>query len=252
MKKKVPLIILLCCVFLFGIATIPVYSAEAKTSLTVSHTDEYAKWGITVVRKNYNYNGTRIRIFQDLKADNSFEKSFIDVKGTVDIRLLRNDKGVITKLQPINKEEADEILEDFFENDEDDEDVLNIDSATSFVNTDKEASEQTAEKKNKDNKVGELTDMKRCKVSEVPSNIQKAISNCTGKGFYVIEGNDRQYIYYNQLTKDYAFQSEGTTLKIFDIGSKKGIYVLISLPKDVSFTLSYNSNQINYTTIVGY
>ncbi|MGN6713637.1 hypothetical protein [Anaerocolumna jejuensis] len=253
MKKKAPLIILVCCLFLFTTIPIQSLSAEAKTSPHVSHTAEYEKWDITVVKKIYYHDGVRIRIFQDIKSDNSFEKSFVDVKGTVDIRLLRNDKGTITKLQYISKKEADEILEDFIDKDESNEvlkDTLNNVSNTSLNAIDKKLFTQTAkEKKNKD-KTGELTDIIRCKISEVPSNIQKAISNCTGKGFYVIEGNGRQYVYYNHLSKDYAFQSKNTILNIIDIGSKTGIYVLLSLPDDVSFRLSYNSNQIGYTRIV--
>lgn len=51
------------------------------------------------------------------------------------------------------------------------------------------------------------------------------------------------------MPKDYSFQIEGTTLKVFDIGSKKGIYVFLSLPENIDFTLYYNSKQVKYTKV---
>lgn len=247
MKKKTPLIIMMCCILILGIASIPAFSADAKT--TVSHTEEYKKWKITIVKKIYYYDKTRIRIFQDMKSDKSFEKSFVDKAGKVDIRLIRNDKGEITKLQYISKEEADEILEDYSDGEDADEHALNSNSDTYNTAKDSAIKVQTKEKKKKGSKEGELTDIKRYLVSEVPLKVQKAIKKCTGEGFYVIESGTRQYIYYNHLTKDYAYQINGTALNIYDIGSKKDIYVLLSLPKEVSFTLSYNSDKINYTKI---
>lgn len=105
MKRKIRLLLIYCIIFI-NIAPITV-NAKEKHSNT-----EYKTYGITVKNKNYYYKGKRIRIFQDMKKDKSFVKSFVDDKGIVDICILRNDNNKIKKVKRISKKKANKILKD--------------------------------------------------------------------------------------------------------------------------------------------
>ena len=74
--------------------------------------EEYAKWGIQIKDGVYYYNNDRVRIFMDMRAEGSFEKSFVDDNGKVDVRLIRNVSGSITQFELIEDKEAQKILDD--------------------------------------------------------------------------------------------------------------------------------------------
>lgn len=91
----------------------------------ISPDSDYTQWGIEIKEVFSDYNGMqigetayyykneRIRIFMDTRADGSFEKFFVDDKGTVDICFVRNSNGLITLMEPIDKKTADTILSEF-------------------------------------------------------------------------------------------------------------------------------------------
>lgn len=85
------------------------YATNAKEG---HYNSEYKEYNITIKNKIYYYNGKRIRIFQDMRSDKSFVKSFVDSKGTIDIRILRDDNNKIKKVKRISKKKADKILKD--------------------------------------------------------------------------------------------------------------------------------------------
>lgn len=62
----------------------------ASQKVELSNDGDYANWGIQVKDGIYYYQNDRIRIFMDLRADDSFEKFFTDSLGIIDIRLVRN------------------------------------------------------------------------------------------------------------------------------------------------------------------
>lgn len=87
------------------------YSAPSNRDL-----QEYQKWGITRQEDQFYHNGVPIRIFMDLRANNSFRYFSYDKTGTRDIKLIRDQSGTIVSLELISKVQADIILEDIERN----------------------------------------------------------------------------------------------------------------------------------------
>ncbi|WP_143319752.1 M56 family metallopeptidase [Clostridium sp. HBUAS56010] len=233
-KKAPKWAIVLCSIlsvlFMVGFTTNPPQIAtdnliNSNNARVADLTTEYAQWNITISNGVYYYNDTHIRIFLDMRANNSFERAFIDKDGNTDIRLIRDNSGNIVKLELISRDEAIELMKDF-------------DSGSSI------------ERENNKEKGGEIEDVKRLEVAEAPNNIQAAIlSSCTGNGFYIIKGNDRQYVYYNNLTGGYAYQVTGSNVKIVDLIRLPKCPILLSLPANLDISLEYNSNTVVYTVI---
>ena len=208
MKRK--LISSIAVMFIFIVFTTTIVSAKNKPSN--NHSSEYARFGITKKSNAYFYKNKRIRILFDEKADHSFEYSFIDIDGTIDIRLLRNKAGNISKLKRF---------------------------------TPKHPAVKTGNRKEK-----EYIDIERCTLKDIPTKIKKTIKKrCTENKWYIIKSSNRTYVYSNKIPKDFAFQIIGTNLDIHDIGKKKDGPVLLSIGKDFNFTLTYHSQPIKSTII---
>lgn len=223
MKRK--LISSIAVMFIFIVFATTIVSAKNKPSN--NHSSEYARFGITKKSNAYFYKNKRIRILFDEKADHSFEYSFIDIDGTIDIRLLRNKAGNISKLKRIPKKKANKILKDM----------------TGF--TPKHPAVKTGNRKEK-----EYIDIERCTLKDIPTKIKKTIKKrCTENKWYIIKSSNRTYVYSNKIPKDFAFQIIGTNLDIHDIGKKKDGPVLLSIGKDFNFTLTYHSQPIKSTII---
>lgn len=231
MRKKI-FAILTCCFMLFSI--VPTQGFAAKKA---DHTVEYAQWGITNSNGIYYYQNTRIRIFMDMRTNDSFEFYSTDLKGKIDIKLLRDSSVTIKELKFIDKKQASEFLKDLgYDSKKND----SIDRSKSDIVT-TEVSSKDKEK--------ELTDITRYLISEAPKNVRKAIKSCESNKFYVIEGNNKKYVYYGNLKGDYAYQVKGNTLKIVNLGSKQGNYVLLSLPSNMEFNISLNNTLATFTKI---
>lgn len=236
-KSKSVLLLAFMCVLMVT-ANIQVHVSAAKKH--ADHTAEYARFGITVTGSAYYYNDERIRIFHDMKADNSFENSFVDLKGTVDIRLIRGKRGAVKTLELIPKAEADEILEDLF----------GYVPSRKKETVGKSQKQSLRQKKDGTKRNGEYTNIKRCELGDVPSDIQTIIKKqCNGNSWYVIKTDNKNYVYYNNLPRDYAFNISGKNLNVRDMGRHTGIYVLLSLGNDFNFTLSYNAKPVTFTVI---
>lgn len=223
MKRK--LISSIAVMFIFIVFTTTIVSAKNKPSN--NHSSEYARFGITKKSNAYFYKNKRIRILFDEKADHSFEYSFIDINGTIDIRLLRNKAGNISKLKRIPKKKANKILKDM----------------TGFAP--KHPAVKTGNRKEK-----EYIDIERCTLKDIPAKIKKAIKKrCTENKWYIIKSSNRTYVYFNKIPKDFAFQIIGTNLDIHDIGKKKDGTVLLSIGNDFNFTLTYHFQPVKSTVI---
>lgn len=235
--------LLACMVLSVSGITLPVSAAKHH-----SHVAEYGSFGITIQGDAYFYNGTRIRIFQDIRPDGSFENSFADRKGTADIRLLRGKNGAVTALEQIAQDEAREILEDVWDSippvpatENKKQNVQKEKAAgTKKKNGKKPAAGKKAGKSGqKAGKKGEYTDIRRCEMDEIPDSVQAVINRqCTGSGWYVIQTGSRQYVYRKNLPGDYAWQVSGNNLDVRSIGSRSGSCVLLSLGSGFDFTLS--------------
>jgi len=202
--------------------------ASAKSKPSINHISEYAQFGITKKNNGYFYKNKRIRIFFDERADHSFEYSFVDIDGTIDIRLLRNKTGKISKLKRIPKKKANKILKD----------MLGSVPKPSAVKT-------------KTQKEKEYTDIERCQLKDVPVGIKKIIKKrCIKNKWYIIKSSNRNYVYFKKAPKDFAFQIIGKNLDIHDIGKKKKDgSVLLSIGKNFNFTLTYNSKPVKPNVI---
>lgn len=181
----------------------------------VSYAKEYAKWDITHIDDTYYYQNEPVRIFMDLRADNSFANFSYNKNGSIDLRLFRNSSDAIMKVEYMTKAEADEILSDLEENPSTKEDI------------------------------------KRLTLEEVPDAIQSAVNSCDDETWYVINSDGRQYIYYNNLPHNYAYQYEPkkNSLKVVDIGKSTGNYVLLSVPINSNLAISYNSKSVTYSNM---
>lgn len=178
-------------------------------------------WEIKRKDGAYFYQNQRVRIFMDLRADNSFKSFNYDELGTIDIRLIRAKDNSIKKVEYLSKAEAKEILND-------------LDSACSDLAKENE-------------------DISRLSKEMVSKEVLNVINSCDAKRWYVIVENGYQYIYYNIVPHNYAWQPRANhgsvTIDIFDIGKTTGNYVLLKVPENLKLTIRYNSKKIIYKKV---
>ncbi len=215
-----------------GHAYIYYFSQDSKSEAT--NLSEYAKWKVIYKDGIFYYGNHQIRLFMDMAADNSFKNFSYNENGNVDLRLIRNSKGSIVKSEYIPEDEADEVLSDF-------------DDSSSAVSN-QNISDSLDKEPSKNKKTSE--DIMRQTTDDLPTDIQKVISSCDNKTWYVLDGKGRRYIYYNGLTHDYAYQYtlDENSIIITDIGKSTGNYVLLSIPLSSTLKLTYNSHSVKYTT----
>ena len=90
---------------------------------------------------------------------------------------------------------------------------------------------------------------------ELSNEARKVINSCNDEKWYVIDGNEYQYVYFNGLSSDYAYQpeiytdSQSGTIRIFDIGSSARDYVLLKIDRNVLLKIFYNNSQVTYTKL---
>ncbi|MCI8688881.1 MAG: hypothetical protein HFF87_01035 [Oscillibacter sp.] len=80
---------------------------------------EYRAAGVTMDGKDYYYKGELVRIFLDIRPNKSFYTLNMNPKGTVNIKIVRNEKNEITGVAYMTEEEVTELFGDS----EDDPDV---------------------------------------------------------------------------------------------------------------------------------
>lgn len=75
-------------------------------SKETSHVGEYAEWEIKKKSGAYYYKNERLRIFMDLRADNSVVTYNYDKLGTTNLRLIREQNGNIIKAEYLTEAET--------------------------------------------------------------------------------------------------------------------------------------------------
>ena len=197
---------------------ITITSAEADKT-EASHAEEYKAWEIQLVDGAYYYQNQRVRIFMDMRANQSFENFSHDEQGSVDIRLTRDEGGSIVRVDYLTQEEADELLGE-------------LDGANVYE---------------------PLQDISRLAKEDVPGGVLDAINTCAAGKWYVIVGDEYQYIYYDGVPHNYAWRPDldhgNVSIGIYDIGTSAGRYVLLAAPKDLQLSISYNAKPVTYTTL---
>lgn len=182
---------------------------------------EYAKFGIIKIEDEFFYKEEQVRFLLDEKADNDSMYVVVNPDGKVFIEVIRSMDGAIEKIKYLTKEE---IKDRFGE-------------ASLFMIGEPEV------------KTSRLTER------DASSDISKVIVSCKSKNWYVIEGDECNYVYYNGLSGDYAYSFDNTStlfkLNIYDVGKTEGGYVLMSVEKDYDILIYYNDKEVSYTKISG-
>lgn len=204
---------------------------------------DYKKKGIIKKSSAYYYKNKRLRIFMDLKTDNSFVYFKYDEKGEVDLCVRRAENGSISKVEYMTSKEAAKILDDM-----DIIDSTEYGTPTS-VYTYKEASRGNK----KDAKA--YAKVTRMLKEELPDSVTKIINSCNSDKWYLVSRNGRKYIYYDGLPYNYAFKTtlntSGVKVNVYDMGAQTGNYVLLEVKQKQNKPLNiyYNDSKISYKKI---
>lgn len=189
-----------------------------ETKIYEDKLNQYTKWGISFKDDSYYYNNQLVRIFMDMRENNSFETFRYNVSGTIDVKLIRDNSGKIVKLETLSKDEIYDILDDLYTKD--------------------------SKGKKSHSEISRLT------LDEIPSDIKNIIANqCEDTKFYIIEKQNIKYVYYNNLAGGYAYELDNNTLNIINFNSLEKCPVLLSIENSSDLNILYNYKHINYTTI---
>lgn len=186
----------------------------------------YRQLGITEKNGAYFYKGRRIRIFMDIRSDNSFLNFGYDKKGSIDIKLRRKADLSVKGVEYLTEAETEEILKDMEEPD-----------------ADTDAKEVKLE-----------ASIKRLSKKELPDKVLKALGRCKDRTWYVIAYNGYQYLYYHGLPNNYAFQPELSNQKadieIVDMGRAGTFDVLLAVKQNMTLAVHYRGRKISYQKAV--
>lgn len=222
-------------------------NAEKKIVKEQQLLQEYQSLGITKQNGVYFYNGKRVRIFLDLRSDQSFVTFHYDVKGTVDLKIKRTENFTASGVAYLSEKEAKEILEDMKEDTEKDTEK----DAEKDMEKNKKGDVQT--KTQPDEKNRRELSVSRMDMDELPQNVLQIIKGCEDRQWYVIKDQGIQYVYYHGLKQDYAFKTEINGKKasviILDMGGSAGQYVLLAVKSVEMFAIQYNGRNIGKINI---
>ena len=212
--------------------------------------DEYNQNDIITIKDAYYYHNARVRLLVDVRSDGSFENFNYNVRGTVDLRLVRDKNNDIVRVEYLSTEEAAEIIEDINDSSvSDDDSPLHASSAPNIL------------------------DLTRITKQDVSTALLNVLDSCDSGKWYVITENDCQYIYYNGLPHTYAYEPhiDGSetgdliTIAITDINVDSPLlsrresvsdYVLLLFSytpgtegKNHNVEITYNKAPVTYDTI---
>ncbi len=207
-----------------------------KQTTKQAYAKAYAAHDIEKKNGAYYYKGSRVRIFMDVKADDSFYIFNYDANGSIDLRLQRDDAGSIIRLESLTQEELNEIQQDL-------ELSEPIKAAAAVTKTDH----------TKTGSVGSDAKIIRMAKEDAPQAIREALRSCGQGKWYMICKNKKKYIYYNGLAADYAFQPEWNAdrlkVKVSDMGRASVCYVLLEVSHSTPVTIYYNEKQVSHKNI---
>ena len=84
---------------------------ELEARLDAAQAAQYKAAGVTMEGRNYYYKGELVNIFLDLhRPDNSIITLNMNPEGTVNIKIVRNEKGAITGVAELTQEEIDDLF----------------------------------------------------------------------------------------------------------------------------------------------
>lgn len=223
-------------------------TAEYEEHDINDYQDEYNEQSIVIIKNACYYQNARVRILMDVRADGSFENFAYNKRGTVDLRLIRDNNGRIIHVEYLTAEESAEILEeiDFY---------------------------PVSDENDKHNDTTNIIDLNRLTKQEISDTLLNTLDSCETGKWYLIDDDGRQYIYYNGLPHSYAYEpwingsetGDLITVEIADININSPLlrsdealshYVLLAFsytPHDpeaaFSLTLKYNNVPVTYESI---
>lgn len=81
---------------------------------------EYRAAGVTMNGKDYYYRGKLVNIFLDIRSNKSFYTLNMNPKGSVNIKIIRNENNKITDVVYMTEAEVTELLNDMYDDEEED------------------------------------------------------------------------------------------------------------------------------------
>lgn len=167
-----------------------------------------------------------------MRADQSFVNFNYDETGTVDIRLQRTQDiadASEASVRYLTKSEAEEIINDIRDTD------------------DADSRETQTVQKQPD------LEISRLRKEELPAEALETVGTCKDRIWYVIEDAGVRYIYYNGLPDQYAFKpqfsGQKAVIKIVDMKSSGGNYVLLRVRENVPLSIRYRGKKVAVTRI---
>lgn len=88
---------------------------------------EYRAVGVTMDGKDYYYREKLVNIFLDIRSNKSFYTLNMNPKGSVNIRIIRDENNKITDVAYMTEAEVIELLNDMHDDDEEEEDLEDMD-----------------------------------------------------------------------------------------------------------------------------
>lgn len=95
--------------------------AEKEKEWEEAREAEYAAAGVTVDGKDYYYRGQLVDVFLDLRPNKAFYTLNMNPKGTVNVKIVRNEKNEITGAVYMSEAEVTELLGELDEPDDEDD-----------------------------------------------------------------------------------------------------------------------------------
>ena len=192
--------------------------------------EEYGGYGITREGAAYFYQGEVVRILMDTRQDGSFLFLEQNPKGTVDIRIIRDQKGIIENVRYLTEAERKEL----------------------FGDGEKSDGEEPGGKI-KEGDMAERAGVSRLKTENLPKSVKEAISGCEGETWYVIYDGGQQYIFYDGFAWEYAYEpvrlAQGWQLRIELLRKKDGGCLLIRLGDEAPVTITCDGEEVVPKTV---
>ncbi len=103
------------------ICSLPLFQMAFLSLDEEAQTAEYQAAGVTVDGKDYYYQSQLVNIFLDIRSNKSYYTLNMNPKGTVNIKIIRNEENEITGVAYMTEAEVTELLSDM--EDADDEEM---------------------------------------------------------------------------------------------------------------------------------
>lgn len=218
-------------------------SENAKTVQKGIEQEVYRTLGIIKKNGAWFYQGERVRIFMALRTDQSFSDFHYDENGTIDLRVDHAEDKKKVSVRHLTKAEVKEI-----QNDRKDTTAADRAADRKAIRQELERQEKMIEKKREKDQEPSVYSLLRLQKEELPQVVQETIQRCKDQTWYVIADGSIRYVYYQSLPGQYAFESEsdGQKLKIriADMKSSAGTYVLLAVKSSVPFRITYRNQEV--------